>query len=279
MPVGVGGAGYYLYAGTFDNVYFQSSPPFFAATGNIYVVGNTGTAGGATLYQVPISWSALTGASNVVATGLNSTEYPWPSPATEFCNGACTSPTPSGCTFTTTSTTVTCSSGGFSSGDVGLTIAGTGIPAGATITAYTSPTVVKISADPSANESSPGVSLTVGVTNSGTDYVFFSVNRGAKTGCTNAAGHGCILSYNITNPLSVSQSGSGLDVATPGTNGCWATGGIIIDNLSAAAGASQIYFANLNGSTAGGPTGATSGNCTAASGASINAVQAAQASP
>ena len=162
---------------------------------------------------------------------------------------------------------------------MGLTIAGTGIPAGATITAYTSPTVVKISADPSANESSPGVSLTVGVTNSGTDYVFFSVNRGAKTGCTNAAGHGCILSYNITNPLSVSQAGSGLDVATPGTNGCWATGGIIIDNSSAAAGASQIYFVNLNGSTAGGPTGATSGNCTAASGASINAVQAAQASP
>ena len=96
------------------------------------MVGNTGTAGGATLYQVPISQSALTGASNPVATGLNSTEYPFPSPATEFCNGACTS---------------------------------------------------------NGTE-----------TTAGTDYVFFSVNRGAKTGCTNAAGNGCVLSYNINNP-------------------------------------------------------------------------------
>ena len=279
VPVGKGGTGYYLYAGTFDNVYFQSSPPFFASTGNIYVVGNTGIAGGATLYQVPISWSALTGASNAVASSLNSTEYPWPSPATEFCSGACASPTVSGCTFTTSSTTVTCTSGGFSSGYVGLSIAGTGIPPGATITTYTSPTVVKISEDPSANESSPGVSLTIGVTISGTDYVFFSVNRGTKTGCTNAAGHGCILSYNINNPNSVTQAGSGLDVTTPGTNGCWATGGIVIDNSSNVAGASQIYFANLNGNTAGGPTGPTSGSCTAGLAASVNGVQAAQNSP
>ena len=209
--LGTGGAGYYLYAGAFDNVYFQSSPPSYAATGNLYVVGNTGTAGGGTLYQVPISLSALTGASNAVATGLNSTERPFPSPVTEFCNGVC---------------------------------------------------------------SSNGTETTAG-----TDYVFFSVNRGAKTGCTNAAGNGCILSYNISNPSSVTQSGSGLNVATPGTNGCWATGGIVIDNLSAAAGASQIYFVNLNGATAGGPTGATSGNCTAGSAASINAVQAAQSGP
>ena len=122
VPVGLGGAGYYLYAGTFDNLYFQSSPPSYAATGNLYVVGGTGTAGGATLYQVPISLSALTGASNAVVTGLNSTEHPWPSPVTEFCNGACTS---------------------------------------------------------NGTE-----------TTAGTDYLFFSVNRGAKTGCTNAAGNG-----------------------------------------------------------------------------------------
>jgi hypothetical protein len=211
VQVGVGGTGYYLYAGAFDNVYFQSSPPSYAATGNLYVVGNTGTAGGGALYQVPISLSALTGASNQVATGLNSTERPWPSPATEFCNGACTS---------------------------------------------------------NGTE-----------TTSGTDYLFFSVNRGAKTGCTNGAGNGCILSYNISNPASVSQAGSGLNVATPGTNGCWATGGIIIDNSSTASGASEIYFANFNGNTAGGPTGATSSNCTAGSSANIDAVQAAQSGP
>jgi hypothetical protein len=278
VPVGVGGSGYYLYAGTFDNVYFQTSPPSFAATGNLYVVGNTGTAGGGTLYQVPISYSSLTGASNAVATGLNSTEYPFPSPATEFCNGACTLQSASGCTVTENSTTITCTTADFTSAaDDGEAIIGTGIPWGATITKVNSTTSIVISLTPTAGAT--GVTATIGVTNSGTDYVFFSLNRGNKTGCTEAAGHGCILSYNISNPTSVSQSGSGLDVATPGTNGCWATGGIIIDNLSAAPGASQIYFANLNGSTAGGPTGATSGNCTAASGAGINAVQASQASP
>jgi hypothetical protein len=68
-----------------------------------------------------------------------------------------------------------------------------------------------------------------------------------------------------------------LDVLAPGTNGCWATSGLIVDNSSAAAGASEIYFVNLNGSTAGGPTGATSVNCTAASGSGILAVQSTQA--
>ena len=53
----------------------------------------------------------------------------------------------------------------------------------------------------------------------------------------------------------------------------------MIDNSSLAAGASQIYFVNLNGNTAGGPTGATSSNCTAGSAASMNAVQAAQSNP
>ena len=211
VPVGVGGAGYYLYTGAFDNVYFQSSPPSPDATGNIFVVGNTGTAGGATLYQVPISHSALTGASNAVATGLNSTEHAFPSPATEFCNGTCTS---------------------------------------------------------------DGTKTTAG-----TDYLFFSVNRGAKTGCTNAAGNGCILAYNINSSSSVSQAGRGLNVTAPGTNGCWATGGLVIDNSSTLSGASQIYFLNLNGNTAGGPTGAASSNCTAGSAANINAVQAAQSSP
>ncbi len=175
------------------------------------MVGNTGTAGGATLYRVPISLSSLTGAVYSAATGLNSTEHAFPSPVSEFCNGAC---------------------------------------------------------------ASNGTETT-----SGTDYVFFSVNRGAKTGCTNAAGNGCILSYNVSNPSAVSQAGIGLNVATPGTNGCWATSGIIIDNSSTASGASQIYFANLNGNTAGGPTGATSSNCTVGTAANMDAVQAAQSSP
>ena len=49
----------------------------------------------------------------------------------------------------------------------------------------------------------------------------------------------------------------------------------MVDSPSSAQGASQIYFVNLNGGTAGGPTGATSNNCIAA-GAGINAVQSTQ---
>jgi hypothetical protein len=130
--------------------------------------------------------------------------------------------------------------------------------------------------------SSETLAIQGGQTTSGTDYVFFSVNQGAKTGCTNAAGNGCILSYNVSNPTSVTQAGSGLNVTTPGTNGCWATGGLVIDNSDmTTSGASQIYFVNLNGNAAGGPTGTTptSSNCTNGTGPTINAVQASQANP
>jgi len=218
-PVGTGGAGYYLYAGDFDNVYYESSSP---PSGSLYVVGNTGTAGGGTLYRIPISSGGMAG--SVTVTALNSTEHPWPSPATEFCNNGT-----SECAVTT---------GGSCGTDVTCTT-------------------------------------------SGTDYLFFSVNRGTKTGCTNAAGHGCILSYNISNPNSVSQAGNGLNVATPGTNGCWATGGIAIDNSAATTGASQIYFVNLNGAAAGGAGGGTptSSNCTAGAAPTIDATQAQQSSP
>jgi hypothetical protein len=221
VAVGTGGAGYYLYAGDFDNVYYESSSP---TAGNIYVVGNTGTAGGGTLYRVAISGGGMTGSVTAV-TVLNGTAHPWPSPATEFCNNGT-----SACAVTT------------------------GGSCGAGVTCTTS----------------------------GTDYLFFSVNRGAKTGCTNAAGNGCILSYNISKPTAVSQAGSGLNVTTPGTNGCWATGGIVPDNSAAVTtGASQIYFVNLNGAAAGGAGGGTptSTNCAAGATGTIYATQAQQSSP
>jgi hypothetical protein len=205
-PLGAGGVGYNLYTGTFDNVWFNSSN----STGNLYAVGNTATVGGGTLYGVTLTNGLMAGVASAV-TGLNSAEYPWPSPATEFCNGACTA---------------------------------------------------------SSTE-----------TTSGTDYLFFSVNRGAPSGCSNGAGNGCILSYNINNPSSVSESGSGLNVTTPGTNGCWASGGLVVDNMAPTTGASQIYFVNLNGADAGGPAGQTSTNCTAGTAATINGVQAAQSNP
>jgi hypothetical protein len=212
--VGTGGSGYYLYAGTFDNVYYSSATP----TGSIYVVGNTGTKGGATLYRIPIT-NSLMGTPVSAVTGLNSTLYPFPSPVSEFCNNGL-----SACTAGATATTA------------------------------------------------------------GTDYIFFSVNRGAATGCTNATGDGCMLSYDVTNPAAIAQAGSGLNVTVPGTNGCWATSGIVIDNsvpTSTLAGASQTYFIGLGTNAAGGPTGATqtSANCTAGAASTIGATQTSQSNP
>jgi hypothetical protein len=214
QQIGTGGAGYYLYAGTFDNVYYSSS----TATGNLYAVGNTG-ANGANLYRIPIASSVM--ATPVTVVGLNGgggTTRPWPSPLIEFCTNGL-----SACTANATQTTA------------------------------------------------------------GQDYIFFSVYHGNKAGCNNAAGHGCVLSYNVTT-TAVAQAGNGLDVITPGAPGCWATGGIVIDNSvppGTLAGASQIYFIGLGGNAAGGPTGITktSSNCANGTAGTMFATQASQASP
>src|SRR5208282_6023757 len=89
------------------------------------------------------------------------------------------------------------------------------------------------------------------------DYLFFSVYHSGKGGCTNSGGNGCILSYNISDPAGVGISGTGLNVTAEANPGCWATSGIEIDNSSTTTGASQIYFVNLNGNGAGGPTSGT----------------------
>ena len=289
VAVGLGskGAGYYLYAGTFDNVYFDSGNP---AAGNIYVVGNTGVAGGATLYQVKVAYSSLTGTVNTIATNLNSTEYPWPSPVTEFCNNGAnpcslTQRTATG-SLSKASPNVTLTNGyTFTSADVGAQIWASPSNAlyGATITAVLSSTTANLEFGAPANETGQTFTIQDGITTSGKDYIFFSVNRGTGSGCTNAAGNGCVLSYNVTNPTSISQAGSGLNVTTPGANGCWATGGIVIDNSdTTTAGASQIYFLKLNGIAAGGPVAGTktSSGCTGGTATNVvNAVQASQANP
>jgi hypothetical protein len=217
-PVGTGANGYYLFAGTFDNVYYTSSN----ATGNLYVVGNTGVTTGANLYRIPIANSVMATPVAVVSGltfGGGGATPPWPSPVEEFCNNGA-----SACTANATQTTA------------------------------------------------------------GTDYVFFSVNRGTPAGCTNTAGNGCVLSYNVSNPAAVSLSGSGLNVATPSGTGCWAAGGIVIDNsvpTGTFAGASQIYFIGLGTNAAGGPTGTTktSANCQNGTSTTISATQASQSNP
>jgi hypothetical protein len=217
---GTGGTGYYLYAGAFDNVYYDSGNP---AAGNMYVVGNTGTKGGATLYQVKVAYSSLTGAVNTIATGLNSTEYPWPSPVTEFCNNGANPCSLSQRTATgnlsTGSPNVTLTSGTFTSADLGAQIWASPSNAlyGATITAVLSSTTANLEFGSPANETGQTFTIQDGITTSGTDYIFFSVNRGTVSGCTSSYGNGCVLSYNVTNPTSIGQAGSGLNVKTPGT--------------------------------------------------------------
>ncbi len=213
IEVGAGGAGYYFYSGTFDNVYYQSSSAM-SPSGNLYILGGTGTLGGGTLYRIPISSNSLPAQADVVSavTGLTGAASPWPSPLTEFCNNG----------------TSACSTNG----------------------TYTT---------------------------SGTDYLFFSVNMGAVGTCTNSSGNGCVLSYNITTPSSPTLSGS-LNSTNVGSPGCWAAGGIVIDNSDTGPGASQAYFISLNGNNAGGPWDnyVTSGECASGSSAFIQAVQASQ---
>jgi hypothetical protein len=282
-------AAFYLYSGAFDNVYFQSS----THTGSIYVVGNLGTTTGGALYQVGVSNGSLNGSATAVVSGLtpNATgAYPWPSPVTEFCNNGASAcalnpeRTVTG-TLKTSSPEVTLTAGTFTSADVGSVITA---PAGITGTSDTIATVLSsstanLTTAPTATEGSQ--TLTIDGENStttGTDYIFFSVNRGNVGGCTTTAGNGCVLSYNVSSPGAVAISNSGLNVTTPTGNGCWATGGLIIDNAGSTSGASQIYFLNLNGIAAGGPTVGTktSTNCAAGTATDvINATQASQSNP
>jgi len=98
------------------------------------------------------------------------------------------------------------------------------------------------------------------------DYIFLSVTaNGNLAACAGA----CL--YNFL----VSANGTSTTVPTVATAGLAATGGssgIVIDNISATAGASQIYFSTLANQACGGngTTGSGTGGC---------AVQASQAAP
>ncbi len=198
--VATGGTGFYLYDGTFDNVYYSSS----VHTGTLWVAGNTGVIGGATLYRIPITANALGATSTPVVTGLNDSHYAWYSPLTEFCNNGT-----SACTASTTQTTA------------------------------------------------------------GKDYLFFSVDHAedsivvsgttTATTCSPHSGNGCVFSFNISNPATLTLGGSvnvlNVGYEGDGLNGCFPTGAFVIDNSGTATGASQIYYMGLNGNTAGGPTG------------------------
>jgi hypothetical protein len=91
--------------------------------------------------------------------------------------------------------------------------------------------------DPTTNNTTAECSPITEVKNGADDLIFFSVSaNGSDTGCTGA----CVYMYNLTgivwSPAAVGTAGLG----APG-----GAGGIIIDNVSATTGASQIYFSTL----------------------------------
>jgi hypothetical protein len=113
------------------------------------------------------------------------------------------------------------------------------------------------------------------------DYVYFSgyeVNVGPDCS-SQGKGQGCVLSYNVSNPDSVSNVAQ-LPVAFPtspsssGDEGCWGTSGFVIDNGSSDTGASNIYFLNLNANSASGAEGYPV--CNIETSNTIMAVQASQ---
>jgi hypothetical protein len=75
------------------------------------------------------------------------------------------------------------------------------------------------------------------VQNGANNYIFVSVPElGNRTGCTGS----CMYMFNLTG-----IAWSGTTNATAGLTAPGGTGGIVIDNISATAGASQIYYSTL----------------------------------
>ena len=124
-------------------------------------------------------------------------------------------------------------------------------------------------------------------TSSGTDYIFFSVDRLATvTGnCGNGAGQGCVLAYSINTPTNAPTFVGNEQFLNENNPGCWSTSGIVVDNsvpTATLAGAANIYLLDLNGNGAGGPTEGTytSSACTSSSDAAVlKAFQGAQTGP
>jgi hypothetical protein len=93
------------------------------------------------------------------------------------------------------------------------------------------------------------------------EYLYFSMSAtGAAAGCTGA----CLYMFNLTD-LNGSASGTGAawgtgNAASAGLTVYGGTGGIVVDNISATAGASQVYFSHA----------ATTGNAVQASQNALN---------
>jgi hypothetical protein len=84
VDVGKGLAGYYLFDGAFDNVYYESAN---GTAGNLYTAAATDNFG--SLYQIPIGSGGAMGTPNTFVSQLGNAGSPYqvnPSPVSEFCN-------------------------------------------------------------------------------------------------------------------------------------------------------------------------------------------------
>jgi hypothetical protein len=113
--------------------------------------------------------------------------------------------------------------------------------------------------------------------NSGTDWIFFSVGAnmnpsgaGPVPAACRVASIGCVLSVNVTSgtwPPAAATNG----VPTP-SNPAGATSGFVVDNVSASAQTSNIYFSLAVNSVGGGP-GLPSCNTTTGVGCAVKLTQ------
>jgi hypothetical protein len=289
-----GAASKYLYAGSFDNVFYENTTP----RGNLWEVANTNLTTGAGLYYVPVTYSnhsvTVNSGSATITIGSNQSSYVGGSIYDEYScipiGDYVTSATTSSPYTVTLAADTTCAHTGDS-----VTITGIGAAtSAATFTGsgtgyYPWPSPVTEFCNTNGASACTATTTTTTV---GTDHLFFSVNAplatisSSSTGCTAGAGNGCVFSVSVNSTSSVTVSGANLPLKTPTgstVSGCWATGGLVVDNSdTTTAGASNIYFIGLNAATAGNPfaSGATSSACnTSSAGIPIIATQASQSAP
>jgi len=207
-----------IYAGSFDNAYYSSSNPA-TPTGNLYVCGNAG--GSPTLYQVPINagaFGAVHAGPNVAGANVTC------SPVTEIYN-----PNATGGPFDwiflsvqNNGSLTNCASGGCVMSFI--------VTAWQKANAYSlnqeildsNLNIQKVTTAGTSGNSQPSWATSPGVTTSDGTGTLVWTNQGPIGSNTNAA--------------SRAESGG--------------TSGIIVDNVSASSGASQVYFSTLSGGTA-----------------------------
>jgi hypothetical protein len=239
-----------VYAGAFDNLHYDIAG---GAGGNLYVCGAHSTGTTPRLYKIVMN-STFTGAVSNTTTDPAGGAATC-SPVTEFLGSKANTTLGAAITSTTATSITVASITGIANGDYlqvdSEIMLVTAAPSGSTVT------VARGQLGTAA-----ATHLNAAAVQDIQDWIFLSVTaNGTGNGCTGA----CLYNYSVTTGAVPANATTGL-AATGGTSG------IIIDNSSTTAGASQIYYTTLGSSTCAGngTTGATTGGC---------AIQASQSAP